>query len=123
MVPTMPTASMVPTMPTASMVPTMPTASTVSTVSTVAAAVTVPIVALAIITVLVIIGVLVLIHRKKRPPVEKDMPLSVQTEGEPLSDDIPIERSPVYSAGPQSPTAATGGDGQEKKNEEREPDD
>ena len=43
--------------------------------------------------------------------------------GEPLSDDIPIERSPVYSAGPQSPTAATGGDGQEKKNEEREPDD
>ena len=78
--------------------------------------------------------------------------------GEPLSesDDIPMEGSPVYSAGPQPPTAATGGDGvavlenqacslppdlqvapgpqpptaatvgedrQEKKYEEREPDD
>ena len=31
--------------------------------------------------------------------------------GEPLSDDIPMERNPVYGAGPQSPTAATGGDG------------
>ena len=76
--------------------------------------------------------------------------------GEPLSDDIPMEGNPVYGAGPQPPTAATGGDGvavlenqacslppdlqvapgtqpptattvdedkQEKKNEEREPDD
>ena len=33
--------------------------------------------------------------------------------GEPLSesDDIPTEGSPVYGAGPQPPTAATGGDG------------
>ena len=30
---------------------------------------------------------------------------------EPLSDDNPMERSPVYGAGPQPPTAATGGDG------------
>ena len=76
--------------------------------------------------------------------------------GAPPSNDIPMERSPVYSAGPQPPTAATagdgvvvlenqacsqppdpqivpgthpptattvGGDGQQKKNEEREPDD
>ena len=75
---------------------------------------------------------------------------------EPLSDDIPMERSPGYSAGTQPPTAATGGDGvivlenqaysrppdpqivpgtqpptaatvggdgQDKKNEDREPDD
>ena len=31
--------------------------------------------------------------------------------GEPLSDDIPMERNPVYGAGPQPPTGATGGDG------------
>ena len=43
--------------------------------------------------------------------------------GEPLSDDITMERSPGYSADSQPPTAATGGDGQKKKNEENEPDD
>ena len=31
--------------------------------------------------------------------------------GKTLSDDILIKRNPVYSAGLQSPTAATGGDG------------
>ena len=31
--------------------------------------------------------------------------------GAPPSDDIPMERNPVYGAGPQPPTAATGGDG------------
>ena len=31
--------------------------------------------------------------------------------GVPPSDDILIKRNPVYGAGPQSPTAATGGDG------------
>ena len=29
----------------------------------------------------------------------------------PPSDDIPVERNPVYGAGVQPPTAATGGDG------------
>ena len=29
----------------------------------------------------------------------------------PPSDDIPVERNPVYGAGQQPPTAATGGDG------------
>ena len=31
--------------------------------------------------------------------------------GVPPSDDIPVERNPVYGAGLQPPTAATGGDG------------
>ena len=31
--------------------------------------------------------------------------------GAPPSEDIPMERNPVYGAGPQPPTAATGGDG------------
>ena len=31
--------------------------------------------------------------------------------GAPPSDDIPMERNPVYGVGPQPPTAATGGDG------------
>ena len=31
--------------------------------------------------------------------------------GAPLSDDIPMERNPVYGAGPQPITAVTGGDG------------
>ena len=31
--------------------------------------------------------------------------------GAPPDDDIPVERNPVYGAGLQSPTAATGGDG------------
>ena len=31
--------------------------------------------------------------------------------GKTLSDDILIKRNPVYSAGPQPPTAATGDDG------------
>ena len=31
--------------------------------------------------------------------------------GAPSNDDIPVERNPVYSAGLQPPTAATGGDG------------
>ena len=31
--------------------------------------------------------------------------------GEPLSDDIPVERSPGYGADSHPPTAATGGDG------------
>ena len=31
--------------------------------------------------------------------------------GAPPSDDIRMERNPVYGAGPKPPTAATGGDG------------
>ena len=31
--------------------------------------------------------------------------------GAPTSDDIPVERNPVCGAGPQPPTATTGGDG------------
>ena len=31
--------------------------------------------------------------------------------GAPPSEDIPMERNPVYGAGPQPPTAATGGNG------------
>ena len=31
--------------------------------------------------------------------------------GVPPSDDIPVEKNPVYGAGLQPPTAATGGDG------------
>ena len=31
--------------------------------------------------------------------------------GEPSLDDILMERNPVYGAGPQPPTSATGGDG------------
>ena len=31
--------------------------------------------------------------------------------GAPSNDDIPVERNPVYGAGLQPPTVATGGDG------------
>ena len=40
-----------------------------------------------------------------------DFQLEIFLTGAPPSDDIPVERSPVYSAGPEPPTAAPGGDG------------
>ena len=40
-----------------------------------------------------------------------NMKLENLLTGAPPSDDIPVERNPVYGAGPQPPTAATGGDG------------
>ena len=40
-----------------------------------------------------------------------NMKLENLLTGAPSNDDIPVERNPVYGAGPQSPTTATGGDG------------
>ena len=37
--------------------------------------------------------------------------------GAPPSDDIPVERNPVYGAGPQPPTAATVGGGWQQNND------